>query len=166
MSIHNSVNEQAWREVLRWERLHCSDNRKRPENEVQEGNCQQCDISKVKLIKFVGRPRDISLKARFLNAFGYKLPFDRHDWFVDRCGTEQRYIIDFYNGAPVKGALTSIRIDARPALENSSSVMAMAYMTLLDTAQVMGMRSQRNSSSSESYVNTNHDGGRKTHADH
>ena len=25
-------------------------------------------------------------------------PFDRHDWLVDRCGREVRYIIDFYDG--------------------------------------------------------------------
>jgi Cytochrome c/c1 heme lyase len=24
-------------------------------------------------------------------------PFDRHDWIVDRCGTEVRYIIDYYH---------------------------------------------------------------------
>ncbi len=24
------------------------------------------------------------------------MPFDRHDWFVDRCGEEVRYVIDFY----------------------------------------------------------------------
>ena len=28
----------------------------------------------------------------------YTPPFDRHDWVVDRCGTEVRYIIDFYTG--------------------------------------------------------------------
>jgi len=33
-----------------------------------------------------------------LNFLGFKLPFDRHDWVVDRCGTDVRYIIDFYNG--------------------------------------------------------------------
>lgn len=27
---------------------------------------------------------------------GAPLPFDRHDWYVDRCGTEVRYVIDFY----------------------------------------------------------------------
>jgi hypothetical protein len=37
-------------------------------------------------------------QARFLNFLGFKLPFDRHDWVVDRCGTDVRYIIDFYNG--------------------------------------------------------------------
>jgi hypothetical protein len=25
-----------------------------------------------------------------------ELPFDRHDWVVDRCGQEVRYVIDFY----------------------------------------------------------------------
>ena len=27
---------------------------------------------------------------------GGQLPFDRHDWWVDRCGQEVRYVIDFY----------------------------------------------------------------------
>lgn len=27
---------------------------------------------------------------------GGPAPFDRHDWVVDRCGTEVRYVIDFY----------------------------------------------------------------------
>lgn len=33
----------------------------------------------------------------------YKLPFDRHDWIVDRCGTEVRYVIDFYQGEVPQG---------------------------------------------------------------
>lgn len=28
-------------------------------------------------------------------------PFDRHDWLVDRCGREVRYVIDFYDGGSV-----------------------------------------------------------------
>lgn len=43
-----------------------------------------------KLTRFVGRPNDYSPKARLLNVLGYKLPFDRHDWTVNRCGTEAR----------------------------------------------------------------------------
>ena len=34
--------------------------------------------------------------ARFASWFGGGLPFDRHDWIVDRCGQEVRYVIDFY----------------------------------------------------------------------
>lgn len=41
-----------------------------------------------KLKRFMGRPADYSPKARFLNLLGYKLPFDRHDWIIDRCGHE------------------------------------------------------------------------------
>jgi cytochrome c heme-lyase len=41
-------------------------------------------------VRFVGRPQDYSPKARLLNLLGYKLPFDRHDWVVDRCGVQAR----------------------------------------------------------------------------
>ena len=34
--------------------------------------------------------------ARLSSWFGGQLPFDRHDWWVDRCGQEVRYVIDFY----------------------------------------------------------------------
>ena len=34
--------------------------------------------------------------ARLMSWMGHPLPFDRHDWYVDRCGTEVRYVIDFY----------------------------------------------------------------------
>ena len=43
---------------------------------------------------------------------GYNLPFDRHDWIVDRCGEEIRYIIDFYSGGS-QGI--SFFLDVRPA---------------------------------------------------
>ena len=36
----------------------------------------------------MGRPQDYSPKARLLNVLGYKLPFDRHDWIVDRSGRQ------------------------------------------------------------------------------
>jgi len=47
---------------------------------------------------FQGRPRDFSPKARFWAFLGYKLPFDRHDWVVDRCGKDVRYVLDYYQG--------------------------------------------------------------------
>lgn len=34
--------------------------------------------------------------ARLQSWLGGQLPFDRHDWYVDRCGKEVRYVIDFY----------------------------------------------------------------------
>ena len=84
---------------------------------------------------------------------GYKLPFDRHDWIVDRCGREVRhkclttstlqmmalqmywntvpplptvtlaavqvrYVIDFYNAAPLPNMPVAMHLDARPALDS------------------------------------------------
>ncbi|KAG2489814.1 hypothetical protein HYH03_011763 [Edaphochlamys debaryana] len=102
VAIHNGVNEKAWREVLAWERLHC----------------EECAQPRLK--KFQGRPSDLSPKARFLNFVGFGLPFDRHDWVVDRCGKEVRYVIDFYNGAPEPGqtAPAAFFLDVRPALDS------------------------------------------------
>jgi hypothetical protein len=34
--------------------------------------------------------------ARIRSWFTGEMPFDRHDWVVDRCGQDVRYVIDFY----------------------------------------------------------------------
>jgi cytochrome c heme-lyase len=82
VSIHNAVNEKCWQEILRYERLHSK------------------SCGNPKLLRFRGRPRDFSPKAQFMHYFaGHVLPFDRHDWIIDRCGTEVRYVIDYYTGA-------------------------------------------------------------------
>jgi len=74
-------------------------------------------------LRFQGKPKDYSPKARLLNFLGYKLPFDRHDWIVDRCGAEVRYIIDFYNAVAYGGdAPVAMHLDVRPALDSASSV--------------------------------------------
>ena len=41
--------------------------------------------------------------ARVSSWFGTQLPFDRHDWWVDRCGREVRYVIDFYYNEELGG---------------------------------------------------------------
>lgn len=52
---------------------------------------------------------------------GYRKPFDRHDWIVDRCGVEQRYILDFYSGpdSPDPMSPVSVHLDVRPDLTTS-----------------------------------------------
>ena len=67
VSIHNAVNERTWRQLMAWEALHCD------------------ECATPKLSRFMGRPKDVTPKARFMQMLGYKLPFDRHDWIVDRC---------------------------------------------------------------------------------
>eukprot|EP01133_Synstelium_polycarpum_P009812 gene9812-11462_t len=68
--------------------------------------------------------KDFSPKARFLNFIGYTLPFDRHDWTVDRCGKKVRYIIDFYEGKVDKESNKPIGIylDVRPAIDDWQSL--------------------------------------------
>ncbi|ORY95294.1 cytochrome c/c1 heme-lyase [Syncephalastrum racemosum] len=101
--IHNAVNEQAWVKILEWEKLHTT----------------QCN--QPKLVKFQGRPKDITPKARLRSWFGYALPFDRHDWTVDRCGERVTYVIDFYTGKrdPRRPEAVSFYLDVRPAFTPS-----------------------------------------------
>ncbi|CAG8467807.1 4563_t:CDS:2 [Ambispora leptoticha] len=100
--IHNAVNEKAWREILEWEKIH-ADNKK---------------CGGPKLVKFEGRATAITPKARILSWLGYKLPFDRHDWVIDRCGKQVTYVIDFYSGQPdlKQPENISFYLDVRPAL--------------------------------------------------
>ncbi|SNX87718.1 related to CYT2 - holocytochrome-c1 synthase [Melanopsichium pennsylvanicum] len=82
--IHNAVNEQAWKQILAWERMWSG-----------KGNGND----ETKLVSFKGRPRDLTWRAWMNGIAGYSKPFDRHDWTVERnCGEQVRYIIDFYTG--------------------------------------------------------------------
>ncbi|CAG8536623.1 10868_t:CDS:2 [Diversispora eburnea] len=49
------------------------------------------------------------------------LPFDRHDWTIDRCGKEIRYVIDYYSG-PDEGDNPVFYMDVRPALDSVESI--------------------------------------------
>jgi len=111
--IHNAVNERAWGEVLRWEAGHGG---------------EKC--GGVKLVSFKGKPQERSIKAKWNILLGYSPPFDRHDWVVDRCGVQQRYIIDFYTGRAAPSSSPSqapppnlsFFLDVRPAMDNWDGV--------------------------------------------
>nr|CAB3251948.1 cytochrome c-type heme lyase [Phallusia mammillata] len=114
--IHNSNNEQAWQEVLKWEAFHY----------------KQCPLGP-KLLKFGGKAQDFSPKARIRSLMGYELPFDRHDWIVDRCGKQVRYIIDYYDGGQVNPDNYQFTLlDVRPALDSPGA--------LWDRTKAMWMR--------------------------
>lgn len=93
--IHNAVNERVWNQVLDWEREALGLPRG-----VDPGS---------KLVSFVGKPKEVSPRARWKTLIGcvlslslpfcsssssrtdiapgarsYTAPFDRHDWLVDR----------------------------------------------------------------------------------
>ena len=101
IKIHNAVNERTWMEVMKWEAMHA-------------------ECNEPKLFKFMGRPKDLSPKARVNELMGYKKPFDRHDWVVDRCGQHVRYIIDFYEGNVdrTRDGRQGFFLDTRPALDS------------------------------------------------
>uniref|UniRef100_H2YNW0 Holocytochrome c-type synthase n=1 Tax=Ciona savignyi TaxID=51511 RepID=H2YNW0_CIOSA len=102
ISIHNANNEQAWQEVLKWEAFHARD----------------CPCGP-KLLKFGGKATEFSPRARIRYWMGYELPFDRHDWIVDRCGKQVRYIIDYYDGGMVDPETYQFTLlDVRPALDS------------------------------------------------
>jgi len=49
---------------------------------------------------------------------GYELPFDRHDWIVNHCGKEVRYIINYYNADNTLNKYQVAILDVRPALDS------------------------------------------------
>jgi cytochrome c heme-lyase len=108
VNIHNNMNEHTWNEVMRWENKYSS---------------KECPVS---LLKFRGRPNHLSPTARLRSWFGTGLPFDRHDWMVDRCGKEVRYIIDYYYDEPTLRRIkdlnpSNITVHVRPAFDSFQS---------------------------------------------
>ncbi|SCU96208.1 LAMI_0F05644g1_1 [Lachancea mirantina] len=121
--VHNFLNEGCWQQVLEWESKYTESSQMEP-----------------KLLKFMGRPTELSPRARWFHLLSYvfpshfsrDLPFDRHDWVVLRpdpssLDTENpgfkkvRYIIDFYGGADDEDGLPTFNLDVRPALDSFSS---------------------------------------------
>lgn len=135
IKIHNANNEQAWQEVLKWEALHA----------------RECGNPKLK--SFGGKATQFSPRARIRGwlgyvgqgfiriplahlspgvSFRYELPFDRHDWIVDRCGKDVRYVIDYYDGGqPDINDYRFAILDVRPAFDSPQNVwdrMRVVYM--------------------------------------
>jgi cytochrome c heme-lyase len=128
--IHNNMNEKTWERVREWEALHRS-------------SCPE-----PKLSRFMGRPNDLTplayIKATLYPPRDRKYPFDRHDWFIDRCGKEVRYVIDYYHDekdSPLDrlpenqkdpSAIKSIVFDARPALDSPGAFLDRIRMPILE----------------------------------
>ncbi|KAI9490661.1 cytochrome c/c1 heme-lyase [Zychaea mexicana] len=106
VDIHNFLNEEAWQEVIKWEEM--------------RGACP-CDEDPY-LVRLQGRPRDLSPKAWWHSLWGAPRPFDRHDWYVGRCGEQRRYVIDYYEGAEDVPGVPVFFLDVRPALDDPTSI--------------------------------------------
>lgn len=106
ISIHNKNNEKAWHEVLAWESLHKDELSATPA-----------------LVKFGGKPKELSPRAYLRTWMGYERPFDRHDWVVNRNGKNVRYIIDYYDGGMNEDETDAVvHLDVRPALDSPGAV--------------------------------------------
>ncbi|XP_060528250.1 holocytochrome c-type synthase [Cylas formicarius] len=104
IKIHNANNEMAWQEVLKWEALHAT----------------ECMDPRLK--SFGGKATEYSPRARIRHFLGYELPFDRHDWIIDRCGKEVRYVIDYYDGGKVNNKYQFALLDVRPAMDSFENI--------------------------------------------
>ena len=119
VAVHNFLNEGAWAEIVAWERRfgrglgkgweYCKLGEERFEEVIAS---EREVVPEPRLIRFQGRPKDMTPKAKILQAlgqvypsrfrYGFPLsrllctmeplancysgdaPFDRHDWFVQR----------------------------------------------------------------------------------
>ncbi|KLO19015.1 cytochrome c and c1 heme-lyase [Schizopora paradoxa] len=124
VQIHNFLNERAWDEVVKWEK--------------------RVDPStKIELVRFRGRPGELSPKARFWLFAGWLLPsrfnteppFDRHDWIVRRptTGEEVRYVIDYYSAPPEPDGSPVFSLDVRPALDSVGSIKERVFAATEET---------------------------------
>lgn len=115
VQVHNWLNEQVWMEVERWEK------------NLHSGDCP-CGPT---LKRFMGRPDDLSPRAWFYHKLmGGIRPFDRHDWTVERCGREVRYVIDYYEAGKDGDGMPVFSVDVRPALDTVGAIfdrMRMAW---------------------------------------
>ena len=104
LSVHNFLNEEAWKEIVEWEKWY-------------PGKTAGVDAS---LMKFTGVPNQLSPKAWLYVTLqqGHR-PFDRHDWYVDRDGSGKlaRYVIDYYEAPNDADGEPVFSLDIRPALD-------------------------------------------------
>lgn len=120
VDVHNFLNEGAWQQILDWELPYTKETKVEP-----------------RLLKFIGKPYDLSPRAQsllylsklFPNTFNDQPPFDRHDWTVlrsqgkDKGWNEVRYVIDYYSAPDDEDTgMPAFILDTRPALDSPSAV--------------------------------------------
>lgn len=138
VAVHNFLNEGAWAEIEGWELrfrkgLMYGWRACRNGEEGFVGERSRED-EKPKLTRFMGRPGDMTPKARMLDVLGRvwpsqyacEPPFDRHDWYVQRTlpggyTKEIRYVIDYYSGPPEPTGEPVFYLDVRPAVDGPTS---------------------------------------------
>ena len=110
--VHNAMNEDTWRRVAQWEKLH----------EYTKGRPM--------LLRFRGRPDELSPLAFVRVMLGGAKPFDRHDWYIDREGREVRYVIDYYFNEEKAGTSEQFDVVVRPALDTPEALLDRLKMSV------------------------------------
>jgi len=148
-AVHVAVTDNTWNCIMEYEQLHeKSDTAARTQASLRLWRCcavcfmadygyalrsflfhlfflvrAVCVLSRScptpSLSRFQGMDGIYSYKAQVMMRLWGMRPFDRHDWYINRCGKEVKYVIDYYSYEtpdPATGE-TSIDyfIDARPA---------------------------------------------------
>ncbi|OAG08178.1 uncharacterized protein CC84DRAFT_1162171 [Paraphaeosphaeria sporulosa] len=150
VSVHNFLNEGAWAEIMGWERRFsrgivegyriCKRGEENAnkmlgtaEDPFDTTTWDDKSVQPPKLLRFTGRPTELTPKAQMLQwaawgwpgKFASPPPFDRHDWFVERCNEkgceEVRYVIDYYEGEPEPTGEPVFFLDIRPAIDGPRS---------------------------------------------
>jgi cytochrome c heme-lyase len=141
VALHNNMNEKTWQKVLEWEATTTSGS--------GGGGGGTNALATPKLLKFQGRPTDLSPKAALKHyLLGHPLPYDRHDWVIERPdGSTVRYVIDYYHDESLArddpdsarpalhapASTNSLLVDVRPALDTPTALwhrsITMPYAT-------------------------------------
>ena len=112
VSVHNAMNEDTWDRVVTWEKLH-------PRANEDDGP---------KLVRFRGRPDELSPLAWARYLMGGGKPFDRHDWWIERGDEEIRYVIDYYFKEDKAGTSEQFELVVRPAFDSVEGAVDRAKM--------------------------------------
>ncbi|EEA24606.1 holocytochrome c synthase [Talaromyces marneffei ATCC 18224] len=150
VAVHNFLNEGAWAEIVEWEQIFAKGLtsgwekcRKGNENLAMElakerwlsEHGSEEEQPQPSLVRFQGRPQELSPKARFMQTlgwlypakFGTEPPFDRHDWYITRQTPsgpkEVRYVIDYYSGPPEPSGEPVFFLDIRPAVDTPTAAV-------------------------------------------
>ncbi len=103
LAIHNGLNDAVWAEIV----------------EKEAAIHPECPA--VKLVRFQGRPSDLSPTAWWhVRVRGGQPPFDRHDWVIDRCGCQVRYVIDYYASGDAEDTFS---VHIRPAVDSTQGLL-------------------------------------------
>ena len=168
VAVHNFLNEGAWAEIEGWEsrfRKGLGHGWKACQN-GEDGFFPEDfdDCERPRLARFMGRPGDMTPKARMFEVLGKvwpsqfasEPPFDRHDWYVQRAvpggpTREIRYVIDYYSGPPEPTGEPVFYLDVRPAVDSPTAAAERMIRWSSDIwVRASGAKARESSSSSSS----------------